>query len=220
MLSSDTSISKVVILGASVMTGAELKNCTSVWPILFANSQGMIYENLSLSGCSPQYILRTLFSAIHTQTEPCFFIIHWPNAIRFEYVEKTDDSWTQLGPTDPESPIKKFYYGSINSLLGDKWSCLLLIYAAQQALKNTHHKFAMTVEDDFIYKTKFHNPDYVEFLQTYTKNDILWFENESWTEWVKRNGFKLGPGNHPLEEAHESAFRLFQPLYKDILQGL
>jgi hypothetical protein len=208
---------KVIIIGASVMTGAELKNPDSVWPILFAKSKSLPYKNFSLVGCSPQYVLRTLLSSLSNETEPCFYIIHWPNAIRFEYVEKSDNSWIQLGPTDKESQIKKTYYGSINSYLGDKWSSLLYVYSALQALKNTHHKFAMTLEDKFVYETQHHNPDYVSFLQSQTKNHILWFDSMSWTDWVKHHGFALGLLNHPLEAAHEEAFSLFESVYNNIL---
>jgi hypothetical protein len=211
---------KIIALGASVMAGAELKDHKSVWPGLYAKLQGFEFKNLSYSGCSTQYVLRTLLSSLQEEVDSCFYVIHWPHSIRFEYVNKEDDSWIQLGPTmENDNLVKKVYYGDINSYLGDKWSTLLIIYAAQQAISNTHHRFAMTLEDGFVYETEFHNPDYISFLQDQTKKSILWFEEKSWSNWTRDNQYPIGPDNHPLEPAHQAALDLFLPSYKKILSN-
>jgi hypothetical protein len=211
---------KLIVLGASVMAGAELNSQDLIWPAQYAASQGLIYENYSLSGCSTQHVLRILYSSVLKQTEPCFYVIHWPTAIRYEYVDKKDDSWIQISPISDNNLVHKVYYGEINSYLGDKWNTLLMIFSAQQAMIKNNHKFAMTVDDDFLYETQWHNPDYVEFLQNHTRDSILWFEGNTWSKWAKQKDFPHGIHNHPLEPAHYAAFKLFEPIYNNILKGM
>jgi hypothetical protein len=206
---------KIVAIGASVLAGEELDNPQAVWPKLYADSRGLDYENLASIGCSTQYVLRTLLANL--DQDPCLFILHWPNSIRFEYVNKDDDSWIQVNPYTAESAVKKIYYADINSYLGDKWNTLLMLYTAQQALTNTHHRYVMTVDDDFLYTTQYHNPSYVKFLQDQTKDCVTWFDNTTWEHWCDQQQFPRGPFKHPLEEAHQAAFEYFDSLYDTII---
>lgn len=210
---------KVISIGASVIAGAELKSPDNTWPALYAQSKNFEFENLGETGCAAQRVLRALLDSFQKETSPCFYIIHWPTSIRFEYVNKIDNSWITISPNTSNDIVNKIYYTEINSYLGDKWNTLLLIFSAQQALKNSPHKFAMTVDDDFLYDTQWHNPDYVTALQQRTKDSILWFDNQVWSIWAKENNFLHGLGNHPLEEAHDAAFKLLQPTYDLILKG-
>jgi hypothetical protein len=115
--------------------------------------------------------------------------------------------------------VNKVYYGEINSYLGDKWNALSAIFLAQQALRLNNHKFAMSVDDDFLYKTQWHNPDYIKILQDHTQDSIIWFEDLTWSVWAKQTNFPHGIGNHPLETAHTAAFALLASAYDNIIES-
>jgi hypothetical protein len=109
--------------------------------------------------------------------------------MRFEYVNRDTDTWVQINPNailkgNEYSPqVQKMYYQHINSLLGDKWNNLLIMYTAIQALKNTAHQYAMTTVDDFLFATDFHNPGYVEFLQQQCQDHVYWFDGMTFLQW-------------------------------------
>jgi hypothetical protein len=216
-------VKKVISIGDSFLAGAELKNPNLVWPGLFAKQYGLEYHCLAQGGHTSQFVLRTLIDSLHRETQPCFFVIHWPSAIRVEYVNRDCDTWVQINPNSivhgnkNSEDVKKIYYQHMNSLLGDKWHNLLMIYSAIQALKQTSHCYAMTTVDDFLFSTEFHNPGYVEFLQTNCKDHIQWFNGLTFLKWAENNSFALGPGGHPLEEAHHAAFEYFEPIYKKLI---
>jgi hypothetical protein len=222
---------KVISIGDSYIYGTELMDCgpdrpsQSTWPALYAKSIQAEYQCLARPGHTSQYVLRALLESIVQQDQQCFYIIHWPSAIRTEYVDKKDDSWIQITPNMvlPESTaesesVRKIYYSTMNSLLGDKWNNLLMIYTAIQALKSAQHRFAMTVVDDFLYHSEFHNPDYVTFLQKNTHNYITWFENLPFHNWTRLNQWPEGPHTHPLEQAHAQAFEYVKDIYNNILK--
>ena len=216
-------IKKVIAIGDSFLAGSELKNPKTSWPGLFAKQHGFEYQCLARPGHTSQFVLRTLFDVLHTETDPCFFIIHWPSAIRFEHVDRDRDTWVQIGPNgvldgnDYSQQVHKMYYRHINSLLGDKWNNLLMIYSAIQALAQTPHRYAMTTVDDFLFATDFHNPTYVEFLQQHCQDHVRWFDGMTFLQWTDHNQFARGPGGHPLETAHQHAFEYFEPIYKKLI---
>ena len=216
-------IKKVIAIGDSFLAGSELKNPNTTWPGLFAKHHDIEYQCLAQPGHTSQFVLRTLFDALHTETESCFFVIHWPSAMRFEYVDRDCDTWVQINPNavlngnQYSTSVQKIYYQHVNSLLGDKWNNLLLVYSAVQALSQTPHCYSMTTVDDFLFDTKFHNPSYIEFLQQHCQNNLHWFDGMTFLQWVEHHSFVRGPGGHPLEQAHQRAFEYFEPTYKKLI---
>lgn len=208
---------KIAALGASVMFGDELASPDHVWPALYAASRGLKFENLSQPRIGPQAVLRTLVSSLSRNSDPTLYIIHWPTPIRWEYVDRDTDSWIQVSPNSQENQVKKIYYSEINSQLGDKWNLLLFIYSAQQLLNASPHQWVMTLEDDMVYDRRWHNPDYVSFLQDSTESTVSKFEGQCWARWTEFSGFKRGPYGHPLEPAHVRAFELFAPQYDQLI---
>ena len=222
---------KVISIGDSFLYGLELQDWGSqpsqlTWPALYAKYLQAEYQCLAKSAHSSQYVLRTLLASLHEQTQPCFYIIHWPSAIRTEYFSKTANDWVQITGTsimnrvEGESElVQKAYYSIVNSLLGDKLHNLLMIYTAVQALKSSHHKFAMSVvdEQDFLYNKDLYDPEYVTFLQTHTEKYIHWFDGMTFHAWSKHNQWPEGPWGHPLEQAHAQAFEYFKDIYNSII---
>lgn len=218
-------IKKIVAIGDSFLAGSELANANTTWPALFANKYDLEYQCLARPGHSIQFVARTLFEALHTESQNCLFVIHWPNALRIEYINKQDDSWIQINPNmilfgnDHSDEIQTMYYKHMNSLLGDKWHSLVMISMSLQMLKQTNHQYAMTTVDDFLFDTDFHNPSYIEFLQKQCQGSIHWFDNLTFLKWAKSNKFAFGPGGHPLEQAHQGAFEYFESMYKKLIHA-
>ena len=218
-------IKKVIAIGDSFLAGSELQKPNTTWPGLFAKHHGVDYQCLAQPGHSSQFVLRTLFDALNTETDPCFFVIHWPSAVRFEYVDRVRDVWVQIGvngirhSNQYSADVQKLYYQHINSLLGDKWNNLLMIYSAVQALKQTSHCSVMTTVDDFLFATNFHNPSYVKFLQQQCQDHVHWFNGMTFLQWSDHNQFVRGPNGHPLEQAHQRAFEYFEPVYTALISN-
>jgi hypothetical protein len=219
------SIKKVIAIGDSFLAGTELKKQDTTWPGLFAKQHALEYQCLARAGHTSQFVLRTLVDALSTEPDSCFFVIHWPSAMRFEYVDRDRDIWVQINPNavlhgNRYSPdVQKLYYQHVNSLLGDKWHNLLMIYSAVQALKQTQHCYAMTTVDDFLFATDFHNPGYVEFLQQQCQDHVYWFDGMTFLQWSDHKQFVRGPGGHPLEQAHQCAFEYFNPVYTALISN-
>jgi len=223
-------VNKVISIGDSFLYGLELSDCNNgqasqlTWPALYAQHIGAEYTCLAQPGHSCQYVLRTLLDSLQVE-QNCFYIILWPSSIRHEYYNKENNQWTQLTPniilnqTDTSDLVCKTHYSSVNSLLGDKWQNLLNIYAATQALKNSNNFFSMSVISDFIFETEFFNPPYITFLQEKTRNYITQFDGLDFYTWAKQQNFSCGPGGHPLEEAHQNAYKYLKLIYKGILCG-
>ena len=218
-------IKKVIAIGDSFLAGSELKKPEATWPALFARHCNLKYQCLAQPGHTSQFVLRTLFDTLRTETDPCFFVIHWPSAMRFEYVDRDCDAWIQINPNavlngnQYSTDVQKLYYQHVNSLLGDKWNNLLMIYSAVQALTQTSHCWSMTAVDDFLFATDFHNPGYVEFLQQQCQDHVRWFNGMTFLQWSDHHQFTRGPGGHPLEQAHQHAFEYFSPVYTALISN-
>jgi len=217
-------IKKIVAIGDSFLAGSELKNPKLTWPALFADKYQLEYVCLARPGHTIQFVIRSLFETLHHESQTCLFVIHWPNALRMEYVDRHSDTWIQINPNavlfgnEYSDEIQTMYYKHMNSLLGDKWHSLLMIFSALQTLQQTKHQYAMTTVDDFLFETEFHNPPYVEFLQNKCRDHVHWFDNMTFLNWVKANKFAVGRNGHPLEQAHQHAFEYFEPLYKKLIE--
>lgn len=218
-------VKKLIAIGDSFLAGAELKITYNTWPGLFAKQHNLTYQCLAKSGHSGEFVLRTLFDILHTETEPCFIVIHWPNALRFEYANSATDTFIQVSPgmilngNEYSAQVQKMYYQHVKSFLGDKWNTLRTIYTAIQALNTSSHCYAMTTVDDFLFDTDYANPDYLEFLQQQCSNNqfVFDFDGMTFTQWSDHNNFQCGPYGHPLESAHQQAFEYFEPTYKKII---
>jgi len=216
-------VTKVVAIGDSFLAGSELHNPKLTWPALFADRYQLEYVCLAKGGHTIQFVIRTLFETLHKESQDCLFVIHWPNALRMEYVDRQHDTWIQINPNavlfgnEYSSEIQTMYYKHMNSLLGDKWHSLLMISSALQILQQTNHRYVMTAVDDFLFSTDFHNPPYVEFLQHKCQEHVHWFDGMTFLKWTETNKFAVGRGGHPLEQAHQSAFEYFEPVYKKLL---
>lgn len=221
-------ISKIIAVGDSFLYGNELPDCTPekpsnlTWPALIAQEMGLQYQSLSKPGHSVQFVLRELIESV-TKENNVFYIILWPSANRYEYLNKDNNNWTQLTPnnilngTDMSPDIHKLYYSHVNSLLGDKWQNLLCIYTALQVLKNSKNLFSMSVISDFIYNTEWHNPPYVKFLQDETKPYITQFDGLNFVDWANKCNFPIGIRMHPLTEAHAAAAKYWVSAYQTLL---
>lgn len=216
-------VAKVVAIGDSFLAGTELASPCNVWPALFATEHNIPYQSLAQGGHSIQFVIRTLFESLSQEAKPCLYVIHWPIAVRFEYVNRNDDTWVQVNPnavlngTTESAQVQKFYYQYVNSLLGDKWQALFMIWAASQALQQSQHRYSMTAVDDFLFDTKWHNPNYIHFLQEQCKSELTWFDDLPFHTWAKKQNFAIGPGGHPLEDAHLAAKNYLKKHYQQLL---
>lgn len=65
-------------------------------------------------------------------------------------------------------------------------------------------------------------PDYIDTLQNLVKTDLLLFEGENFLEWSRNRGYPVTPSprDHPLEQAHQNAAKLWIGPYRDIIESM
>ena len=70
--------------------------------------------------------------------------------------------------------------------------------------------------------TKIIVPEFIETLQDLTLPDLQLFEGKTFLEWSRSRGYKVTPTpyDHPLEEAHQNAARLWYDHYKKIIENI
>jgi len=59
------------------------------------------------------------------------------------------------------------------------------------------------------------DPMYIQMLQKLTLAEMIDFEGTDFLTWSRQHDYKISPlpGNHPLEQAHDHAAKLWQPVY-------
>jgi len=201
--------------GDSFTYGDELADCNGqasnhTWPALIGNKLGCFdhYGCHAEGGRGNQHISYNVFRAYARSwyKNRNFFIINWTWIERFDYLADNSIDWHTLHPRDDDN-LSHFFYKNIDNQCWNLIRNLQIIYATIQFLESHACKFFMTCIDDNLLSTNYH----LEFagciatLQSLVRPYINHIENKNFLDWSKDKNFTLGPGGHPLEEAHQAA---------------
>ena len=195
------------------------------WPALLAKQHDWDYTCYARPGAGNTEITERLLSQL-TDVEPAVYVIGWSWIDRFSYTNNTTriataidrdrhkimsacwgTPWQTIMPVD-NSDIANTYYRHIHSEISDKFQTLMCMKTAINALNEHGHKFVMTYMDDLTFDNRWNTTPAISMLQGYCKPYMTRFENKSFLEYSKENGFEISQTQHPLEAAHESAFKL------------
>ena len=212
-------MSKLHAFGDSFTYGSDLQDCDNVnneapkghslctWSALVAKDKSIDYICYASPGETNQTIVRHFFNNINSIDSNDLVVLNWTWINRWDFYNINDNKWESLRPDSTKSIFFKNYITYFQSELWDKLETLKAINLVHSVLKNKKIKFIATCVDSLAFDTKWHCPEYIENLQNNVKDDITWFNDMGFYDWAKENNYKISDNWHPLEEAHNDAFK-------------
>jgi len=205
--------------GCSFIHGTELSDQTLVgtrdmpsqftWPAHLARHLGRLYRCFSRGGSGNLQILSRILDQAASSNSSDVFVVGWTWIERFDYYvdnhgDQAIDPWNTIRPTD-QSTVAQTYYQDLHSEFRDKLVSLTSIKLAIDTLQQRNIPFIMTSLDELLFDQRWHVSPAVLELQAYIEPHITSFDGKSFLEWAKDNEYSIGPGGHPLEQAHRAA---------------
>lgn len=179
------------------------------WPALLAKDLGYDYQCHARPGSGNLQILERLLNQLSVAV-PDVCVIGWTWIDRFDYIDSLNDRWKTITPTDTDENAN-FYYKNLHSQYRDKFTSLTAIKMAIDALQKRNIKFIMTYMDELIFETNWHCTPAIIELQNSIRPHLHNFDGDNFLEWSRKKGFPIGTrGKHPLEDAHQAAFKLIR----------
>jgi hypothetical protein len=206
---------KLKSFGCSFIFGSDLADCTGwqcsqkTWPALIAKKTGLDYECHARPGQGNFKIYCDIL-AHSDQNSVC--MINWTWIDRLDYVDHSE-SWQTLRPAD-ENNLQTFYYRNMHSQIVDMISNASYIAMAAQHLDEQQIPYVMTYMDGLLFETVdpgWHNPKYIEPLQSRLRPVLENFSGANFLDWSKQNNFPISQAWHPLEAAHSAAADYWLP---------
>jgi hypothetical protein len=199
----------IVSCGDSFFYGSDLKDSNQTWPSLIAQTLGHDYQCFAQAGVGNLQILKQILEAQQQFGDSAIYLINWTWIDRFDYVSTEDESWHTVRPSQDDSMRDPVYYRFFHSELADKFTSLVYVLQAIQALQS--HRYIMTYMDHLLLDTQWHCPSYIQSLQEKVQTHLKSFDGQTFLEWCRTHGYPESNGWHPLEQAHASAAEHWLP---------
>jgi hypothetical protein len=226
---------KIVGFGDSFVFGSELADNNDgqkSWIGQAAKQLGVDYETTAVPGCGNENITQQILTYFsNNPSDNVLAVINWTWGARWDFYIPGVEKWTTLGLScvpsrlaplvgiEEATKILEFYnkYPG-HSTTWDKFRTLQSIYSAQQFLKYINVPSIQTYMDAEMWDTTWHAPDYIKTLQDLTREPLQTFEGLTFLDWSYKHGFSVtDPGLHPLEDAHNTACKLWVDTYARML---
>jgi hypothetical protein len=203
--------------GTDLSDHSEHKASRLVWPGLLADHFNWRFANQGLGGASNATIVRHFFHVweyASVDKDRCYnpetdlFIFNWTWINRWEMFNKETNNWEIVRPTgSTNNDFHKIYYKHIHSEVWDKYESLKNILIVLTLLETKGFKYIATCIDPLIINSTHHYPDFIRPLLEEVKQRLTWFDGKGFYDWSKDKGFPISDTWHPLEEAHQAAFK-------------
>lgn len=179
------------------------------WQAKLAEHLGMEYKCYAKQGCSNQTIVRRFFKECPSFKPDDLIIVSFTWRNRYDFYNALTNEWETVRPTGTEdSRFFELYYKDIHSTLWDQVESLKAVNFITEYLKASGLNFIVTCIDDEIYRDpKCMSDPVVDSLTRLNEEHIKWFNGMGFHRWSGVNGYPISPMWHPLEEAHEAAFK-------------
>lgn len=230
---------QIVSFGDSFVFGSEQENNQDGslgWPGRAAADLNCKYLTLSHPGRSNDYIAQSIYSYFSNNTvENTLAVINWTWISRLEFYVLDKQIWITLGSTCVPSMLEElvtrteaedivnFYHHRLNAgILWNKLRNLQTINSVHAYLREKNITNIQTYMDyDLFDIERRHDsltPDYIDELQKMVYPKLELFEGQNFLDWSKKNGYAVSDfGQHPLEQAHIAAGKLWQDRYAQAL---
>jgi hypothetical protein len=202
---------KIKSFGCSFVFGSELADSGKTqpskltWPALLARHVKSDYECYAVPGSGNLQILEQILNQA-AASDSATFVIGWTWIDRFDYYQSWPRtlSWKTIMPTD-EDNTARMYYRDLHSEYRDKFTNLGYIKLAVDTLTQKQIPFMMTYMDELLFDQRWNTSAAATDLQEYTFPYMTKFENMTFLEWSRKNGYPETQLWHPLEQAHDAA---------------
>jgi hypothetical protein len=209
---------KLKSFGCSFIFGSELADDNSgqpyatpsqlTWPAHLAQHLGYDYECYARPGSGNLQIAEAVLNQL-ANSEPAVYVIGWTWIDRFDYYPvdpktRSTSPWRTIMPIDTDS-VAQVYYRDLHSEYRDKLTTLIHMKVVVDALVQSGHRYIMTYMDDLTFDQRWNTTPAVTSLQETIKLQMTQFDNKSFLEWSRANGYPETDMWHPLEQAHKSA---------------
>jgi hypothetical protein len=207
---------KVKSFGCSFTYGSDLEDCLYpmrasklVWPALLAEHFDLDYECHAQPGIGNLRIMNSVIEHSY-YNDPAVFIINWTWLDRFDYINPVDEIFTTLRPNENNLENQLYYrhfYNQFHTML----TSASYIVSTIKILESKGITFLMTAQDTILTEPvdqTWQDPRAITALQKTLKPYINWFDDMSFLEWSRKNGFPESDTWHPLEQAHRAAANL------------
>jgi hypothetical protein len=186
------------------------------WPALLAQKFGVDYICYAHPGVGNLRILEQVLN--QSVDADSLFVINWTWIDRYDHTATAQyeydhlppfrisdsEAWRTILPADQTS-LTKSYYKNLHSQYRDKLTTLCYIRTAIDTLNSLKIPFIMTFMDNLILETEWHSTPATLVLQDYVRPYLSTFDEQTFLEWSQHHNFSIGPGMHPLENAHQAA---------------
>jgi hypothetical protein len=174
------------------------------WPSLLANKLGRDYSCHARPGAGNLQILERVMVQATSENEDSLYVIGWTWIDRFDYVHPVENLWHTIMPVDEDS-VARHYYRDLHSQYRDKLTTLIYIKTAVDILKQHDIPFIMTNIDQLIWEPEIYAASAIKNMQDHVQPYFKYFENKTFLDWSRSQGFEISPAWHPLEPAHAAA---------------
>jgi hypothetical protein len=202
--------------GCSFIYGTDLDSPKLTWPGLLSQDINHEYQCHARAGIGNLQILEKILNQT-TINDSALYVIGWTWIDRFDYNNPANDQWKTIMPSDSDK-IASTYYRDLHSQYRDKFTTLIYIKTAIDALNQKHVPFLMTYIDELLFETEWHTTPAIIDMQNYVRPYMTTFENQTFLNWSKQKGFAISESFHPLESAHQAGFELIRPNLDAILR--
>jgi len=210
---------KLKSFGCSFTYGSDLSDCDipdwgtsqQTWPALLSRYLKYDYECYARPGIGNLQIMNFVLEQ-GSFDDPAFFVINWTWLDRFDFLDPIAEHWLTLRPdgnTKQHLLYYKHFYNQYHTVLTNASYIKLTI----DILKSRNIKFIMTSMDTTLFDEidpLWQDPRSISLLQKEIKPYITYFENNTFLNWAKNEGFPISKTLHPLEHAHQAAFELIR----------
>jgi hypothetical protein len=182
------------------------------WPAHLAKNLEYSYGCYARPGSGNLQIAERVLSHA-AEDQSSLFVIGWTWIDRFDHTNSTINNhpmatqwsnWRTVMPIDRDQ-LANFYYKGLHSEFRDKLVNLMYIKLVIDTLQQKQIAFLMTYMDDLLFCQQHNVTHAVLDLQKYIRPYMTNFNNQTFLNWSRSNGFPVSDTLHPLEQAHRAA---------------
>ena len=212
---------KLRSFGCSFIYGSELASRNHTWPARIADRLELQHLNHGIEGAGNLRIMESILT--HAGPDD-ICVINWTWIDRFDFVTVDNEQWhTEIwhtvAPSDTDSRAD-FYYRNLHSQYRDMLTNLVYVKTALDHLNRMRAEYLMTYMDGLMFETVYdswHDSTAVTGLQQQIHAHMTMFNDCTFLQWSRANGYAESRLWHPLDEAHAAAADLMQPVIASIL---
>ena len=207
---------KLRSFGCSFIYGSELLDRSRTWPGIIANKLHLPHENHGIAGAGNLRIMESILTHADN-TDVC--VVNWSWIDRLDFVNIENEQWYSMVPSDTDSRAD-FYYRNLHSQYRDMLTNLVYVKTALDHLNRLRSRYLMTYMDNLMFETVYdswHDSRAVTVLQQELQPHMILFQDMTFLQWSRANGYAESQLCHPLDQAHAAAADLMQPVIESML---